>query len=87
MTTALAYAARGEAVQSFHAHPAGLILAFAVCYVVVVASRTVLTGLRPHMPIPVSQAAGVGIPLGILLMGWLIKIAWGLVDGSLPLNR
>lgn len=75
MTTAFAYAARGQFLRAFHAQPAGLALFFALFFAGLISLYMVCSGndkfvaLRAH-PVPIILLAA-----GILLSGWAYKIA------------
>lgn len=87
MTTSVAYAARGHVAASFHAQPAGLALSFAIFLFTACAAVTLLTGRAWKLSARVTPALLVGVPFAVLMLGWGIKIAMGLAEGTLPFRR
>ncbi len=85
MTTAFAYAVRGQWHRALYAQPAGFILALATGFVAIMAASALLRGRPPgawwRRIDPYHIFAGV---LVLLLGGWVFKIVVGLLDGSLP---
>ena len=84
VTTAIAYAARGELVASAAAQPAGLALFTILPIGAVFALRTAILGRKlPTLHLsPLAAIAGIA---GILLAGWAWKVVHGLCTGRLPL--
>jgi len=85
MTTAFSYAVRGRFVQAFRSQPAGLVFALAAATTGLAAAWTLFVG---HWPAWMGALAGdyrtYAAVLAVLLLGWLLKIGLGLLNGSLP---
>lgn len=102
ITTSFAYFARGRLLAAFHAQPAGFAIATALAVVLFGACWTLVTGRsaisewnrfptatrgwkswwRPLATPPRVTA----LILGVILFGWLYKIAVGLLAGTLPIK-
>ena len=88
MTTAFAYAVRGDVLSAFHAQPAGLLLALATIAMVGLSLGVLLTGRVWRVnwyripPTRVTIAA-----LLIVLGGWIYKIAASAVLARLPIGE
>lgn len=85
MTTSVAFAARGQLASSFRAQPAGLILSLGMLAVIIGSTATMLTGQTWKKPRSNSPSLWVAMVIGIVILGWLMKIGLGLADGTLPL--
>ncbi len=76
MTTAFAYAVRGQLGTAFRAQPAGLLIAVLVGISAVASSSVMATGKVWRMNwYRVSPMRAVFIALAIVLLGWGYKIA------------
>ena len=74
MTTAFAYAARGDMLSSFLTQPFGAILALATAITVVVGFYAALTGTRvAGFFAPLASRFFVLIGVGVLLAAWGFK--------------
>lgn len=74
MTTSLAFAVRGQFLNSFHAQPAGLAIALALGCAVIISIRVLLNGdatVLLFRPSPIRTALVVA---AMLLAGWAYKI-------------
>ncbi len=103
MTTSFAYFARGRLLASFHAQPAGFAFATVLAAALFGACWTLVTGgllLSRSERFPATTPGWklwcerfatpprvTAIVLGVMLFGWLYKIAAGLLSGTLPINR
>jgi len=75
MTTAFAYAARGQLASAFHAQPAGFTLAIAMGLTAIAAVGTLVTGRTYRVNWFRLSPTGVGFGVvGLLLGGWVYKI-------------
>lgn len=102
VTTSFAYFVRGRLLASFHAQPAGFVLAGALALVLFAASWTLVTGRPPVLrsrSIPPGNAASTDEwrrwftpqrvttwAIGVILFGWTYKIVAGLLLGTLPVR-
>ncbi len=85
MTTAFAHAVRGQVVDSIRSQPAGFVLALVTILIGASAAGAMTVGRYPAInwyrvnPTSFVWYAAVG-----LVLAWGVKIALGLLDGSLP---
>jgi len=79
MTTAFAYAARGQFAAAFHAQPAGLTLALATGLGAFAAGGTLVTGrsYRVNWTRLSPTAVGFGV-VAVVLGAWVYKLATAL---------
>ena len=88
MTTAFAFAMRGELRSAFNAQPAGLALALitviaaSLSLSIVVTSKVWAVNWYRVSPTRVTLAAVL-----LVLAGWGYKVVAGLISGTLPLRR
>ena len=76
MTTAFAYAARADFGSALLAQPAGLLLSILAAVIVLGGLYGAVTGApMQHAAATLVQPKVVWIGLGILLLGWLVKLA------------
>lgn len=76
MTTAFAHAANADFAQAAQAQPAGLLLCFLAALAVVGGVYAAVTGAAMQRPLTVlMQPKMIWIGLGVLVLGWLYKIA------------
>ena len=76
MTTAFAHAANADFAQAAQAQPAGLLLSFLAALAVVGGGYAAVTGAAMQRPLAVlMQPKMIWIGLGVLVLGWLYKIA------------
>jgi len=83
MTTSFAHFVRGELIASFHAQPAGLVIALMTLIVGIGATAVLMTGRMIELNwyrIPPGRVA-LGIVL-LLLAGWGYKIAIGVESAA-----
>jgi len=87
MTTAFAHAVRGQLLSSFHAQPAGFLLAVATVLIALRSLDTIVTGKVWKVNwYRVSPGALSLIAAGLLIFGWMYKIMAGLLTGTLPVH-
>ena len=85
MTTAFAYAVRGQLLRAFWAQPAGFVLALGTIALTGVSIWTIVRGRWPHVRLWFVTPYRLFLGLLVLLLGsWVFKIVAGLIDGSLP---
>jgi hypothetical protein len=76
MTTAFAYAAKADFGSALLAQPAGLLLSVLAAVIVLGGLYGAVTGApMQHAAATLVQPKVVWIGLGILLLGWLVKLA------------
>lgn len=85
MTTSFSYTVRGRFGAAFHAQPLGAILAVAAALFAIGFAAIALSGktwvVNWYRVPPLRVVLGAGLTF---ILAWGIKIAWGLLDGSLP---
>ncbi|MGQ9649985.1 MAG: DUF2752 domain-containing protein [Phycisphaerae bacterium] len=85
MTTAFAHAVRGQVVDSIRSQPAGFVLALVTIIIGGCAAGAMTVGRYPvinwYRVNPTSFVWYVAVGL---VVAWAVKIALGLLDGSLP---
>jgi len=87
MTTAYAYTVRGRWIRAFLAQPGGFALALATIVIAAGSVWTLLTGRTPPLSVPlITPYRLFAALLVIFLGGWGLKLAVGLLDGTLPLR-
>ena len=87
MTTAFAYAVRGQFLRATRSQAAGLLLALATAGTAVLGAVAVVTGKRPRLNwYRVNPNRLVWWLTGLLVAAWAGKILLGLADGSLPVR-
>lgn len=87
MTTAFSHFVRLQWFQSFLTQPAGFVLALATLCFAVLAGRTLVLGRWPRRFLPVISSYWIFLILLIILLGgWGFKLAYGLLNGTLPLH-
>jgi hypothetical protein len=85
MTTAFAYAVRGQLFQAFEAQAMGLLLALATAAAAGLSLIVAVTGRTWTVNWYRIDAGRVLILVGVLLiLAWGLKIAWVLAERSLP---
>ena len=86
MTTACAYAVRGQWIRSFQAQPAGFVLALAAPVVGALGALGSIHGRtwRPN-PVVFSTNRLAFLAIALWLLGWGYKVASGRLNGTLPL--
>lgn len=73
MTTAFAYAVRGQLFRAFHAQPAGLALALAIFAGCLGCVRVILTGQYSFMKLRIRPGWLAVWILAVVLLGWIYK--------------
>jgi hypothetical protein len=87
MTTAFAYTVRGRVLAAAQSQLAGLVLAIGVMAVALASLWTALTGRYPAINwYRVNPTRFVWAASFFFLAAWGLKIALGLLDGSLPVR-
>lgn len=85
MTTAFANLAHGRVGQAFTAQAGGALLAIATAWLALVGTAQLVTGrdllqkLRPSV-------GWLWLALGLVVVGWAIKLAVGVAQGALPMR-
>jgi hypothetical protein len=88
MTTAFSLSVRGRLAAAIHAQPLGMVLtgvtalAAVLLGIIAVTGKTWAVNWYRIPPLRVVWAIGL-----TFIISWGVKIAWGLLDGSLPLRR
>lgn len=88
MTTAFAYAVRGELGSAFNAQPAGLALALITVIAASLSLSIVVTG--KVWAVNWYRVSPTRVTLGAVLLvlgGWAYKLVAGLMFGTLPVGR
>jgi hypothetical protein len=88
MTTAFAYAVRGQWVRAFSAQPVGLLLCLATVGLALVAARALFCGRWPRIGIieryPLALMVGFIV---VFFAGWGFKLVVGIRTGVFPWGR
>lgn len=85
MTTAFAWTVRGHFGAAIHAQIAGFIAAVGTVVTFILAIGCVITGYRPEANwYRIDSMRLVWLTSALIVLAWGLKIAWGLLDGSLP---
>jgi hypothetical protein len=88
MTTAFAYAVRGQWLAAFHAQPAGFLLAMGTMIVAVFSFGAVISGRAWAINwYRISPGRTVVAVVAVVLLSWAYKIVAGLMSGTLPYGR
>jgi hypothetical protein len=87
MTTAFAYAVRGQWWSAFNAQPAGLLLTLACGAATLLALIALVSGRGWVVNWYRISPSKLGlITLGLILAGWVYKLVIGWLNGTLPLE-
>jgi len=88
MTTSFSMVMHGRLYDAFIAQPAGMLLCLATMLLVVHGVQVLLTGrtltVNWHRVGPVRFMLGLGL---LILLGWAMKMAHGLMTGTLPVQH
>lgn len=88
MTTAFAHAVRLNWGRALYAQPGGFVLALAAATALAAAFVALVRGRWPAWHFGILTPYRLFLSLLIVLVGgWGLKIAFGLLDGTLPLRR
>ncbi|MCG8405232.1 MAG: DUF2752 domain-containing protein [Phycisphaerales bacterium] len=86
MTTSFSNVVRGRLVTAFVAQPAGMVLCLATIGMLFYSLYVALTGWKIWVHwdrVSVRLMLGLGL---LIMGGWAFKLAYGLLNGSLPAN-